>query len=160
VFGTIFLPGARCFGPVWIWTGRRSDHGPAIDEESMCIFPFYYYYFRDFAVTDTAWEILAALMMHWCPKPLVCACDCEVFLVGCLVGTSAWQVWRAVQLWRRSVLHAGGLFCSYELWRLWNGTGVGGLMSLACSLLCDFCWNVEPQKRCSRIQFTSFAASS
>jgi len=83
----------------------------------------------------------------------------EVFLVGCLVGTSAWQVWRAVQLWRRSVLHAGGLFCSYELWRLWNGTGVGGLMSLACSLLCDFCWNVEP-KRCSRIQFTSFAASS
>ena len=75
VFGMIFLPGARCFGPVWIWTGRRSDHGPAIDEESMCIFPFYYYYFRDFAVTDTAWEILAALMMHWCPKPLVCACD-------------------------------------------------------------------------------------
>jgi hypothetical protein len=36
-------------------------------------------------------------------------------VVGCMVGTSARQAWRAVQLRRWRVLHAGELFCSYEL---------------------------------------------
>jgi hypothetical protein len=39
----------------------------------MYIFPFIIV--LSFAFTDAAWGILAALMMHWCPKPLVCACD-------------------------------------------------------------------------------------
>jgi hypothetical protein len=101
-------------------------------------------------------------LLWWCigARNLLYALVIEVFLVGCLVGTSARQGWRAVQLRRRRILHACGLFCSYVLWRLWNVTRVGGLMSLACSLLCDFYWNVEPQKRGSRIQFTPFAASS
>ena len=78
VFGMIFLPGARCFGPVWIWTGRRSDHGPAI-EESICVF-FSFYYLLLFLRLCHHRRCLgnsccySAMMMHWCPKPLLYMC--------------------------------------------------------------------------------------
>lgn len=29
----LFLPGIRYFAPVWIWTGRRSNHVPAMEKQ-------------------------------------------------------------------------------------------------------------------------------
>lgn len=93
----------------WIWACRGSDHSPAM-EESIYIFRSFI-----FAVTDAAWGNSCCSDDVLVPETSCMRLRLKYVVVGCMVGTSARQAWRAVQLRRWRVLHAGELFCSYEL---------------------------------------------